>query len=101
MVKEGVMEMVFKFSDIGENLGTRILGEKVRNQLLPLIMSNDKVVLDFSGVNVVSNSFADECLAKLLFSMSFDELKQRTTFVSVNDFARKNIAIAFKRRLVS
>ena len=101
MVKEGVMEMVFKFSDIGENLGTRILGEKVRNQLLPLIMSNDKVVLDFSGVNVVSNSFADECLAKLLLSMSFDELKQRTTFVSVNDFARKNIAIAFKRRLVS
>ena len=101
MVKEGIMEMVFKFSDIGENLGTRILGEKVRNQLLPLIMSNDKVVLDFSGVNVVSNSFADECLAKLLLSMSFDELKQRTTFVSVNDFARKNIAIAFKRRLVS
>ncbi len=101
MVKEGIMEMVFKFSDIGENLGTRILGEKVRNQLLPLIMNNDKVVLDFSGVNVVSNSFADECLAKLLLSMSFDELKQKTTFVSVNDFARKNIAIAFKRRLVS
>ena len=101
MVKEGIMEMVFKFSDIGENLGTRILGKKVRNQLLPLIMSNDKVVLDFSGVNVVSNSFADECLAKLLLSMSFDELRQRTTFVSVNDFARKNIAIAFKRRLVS
>lgn len=95
------MEMVFKFSDIGENLGTRILGEKVRNQLLPLIMNNDRVILDFSGVNVVSNSFADECLAKLLLSMSFEELKKRTTFVSLNDFARKNIAVAFKRRLVS
>lgn len=101
MVKEGFMEMVFKFSDIGENLGTRILGEKVRNQLLPLIMNNDRVILDFSGVNVVSNSFADECLAKLLLSMSFEELKKRTTFVSLNDFARKNIAVAFKRRLVS
>lgn len=101
MVKEGFMEKVFKFSDIGENLGTRILGEKVRDQLLPLIMNNDRVILDFSGVNVVSNSFADECLAKLLLSMSFEELKKRTTFVSVNDFARKNIAIAFKRRLVS
>ena len=91
--------ITFKFKDIGENLGTRQLGAKVHEQLLPLINANDKVVLDFEGVNVVSNSFADECLAKLLFSMSFEELKQRTTFVSVNDFARKNIAIAFRRRI--
>ncbi len=54
---------VFKFHTIGENLGTRILGEKTRNMLLPMIESGDKVVLDFEGVNVVSNSFADECLA--------------------------------------
>ncbi len=93
--------VVFKFREIGDNLGTRLLGEKVRLQLLPIIQNNDKVVLDFEGVNVVSNSFADECLAKLLLIMSFEELKSRTTFVSVNDFARKNIAIAFKRRLAS
>ena len=59
----------------------------------------DKVVLDFSGVNVVSNSFADECLAKLLLIMPLEELKQRTTFRGLNEFARKNIAIAFRRRL--
>ncbi len=93
--------VVFKFREIGDNLGTRLLGEKVRQQLLPIIQNNDKVVLDFEGVNVVSNSFADECLAKLLLIMTFEELKSRTTFVSVNDFARKNIAIAFKRRLAS
>lgn len=91
----------FKFVTINENLGTRQLGEKVRFQLLNLIKDNDKVILDFSGVNVVSNSFADECLAKLLFTMSLDELKQRTTFQGLNEFARKNIAIAFRRRLDS
>ena len=31
-----------------------------------MIEQNDLVVLDFTGVNVVSNSFADECIAKLL-----------------------------------
>ncbi len=93
--------ITFKFKEIGENLGTRQLGAKVREQLLPLINANDKVVFDFEGVNVVSNSFADECLAKLLFSMSFEELKKRTTFTSVNDFARKNIAIAFRRRMAA
>ncbi|MGM9747929.1 MAG: STAS-like domain-containing protein [Candidatus Cryptobacteroides sp.] len=95
------MATIFKFKEIGENLGTRMLGEKVRNILIPLIEENNKVILDFEGVNVVSNSFADECLAKLLLQMSFDELKQKTTFVSVNDYARKNIAIAFRRRLDS
>lgn len=89
----------FKFREIGEALGTRQLGARVREMLLPLIESNDKVVLDFEGVSVVSNSFADECLAKLLLVMPFDVLKQRTTFVSVNDFARRNIAIAFRRRM--
>ena len=91
---------IFKFVTIGENLGTRVLGEKVRNMLLPMILGNEKVVLDFEGVNVVSNSFADECLAKLLLSMPLEELKRRTTFRGVNNFVRKNIAVAFKRRML-
>lgn len=89
----------FKFATINENLGTRQLGEIVRSQLLTLINENDKLILDFSGVNVVSNSFADECLAKLLLVMSLEELKRRTTFRGLNEFARKNIAIAFRRRI--
>lgn len=96
----GGKDMVtFKFNQFGEYLGTRMLGVSVREQLLPLINSGEKVVLDFEGVDVVSNSFADECLAKLLLTMSLDDLKQRTTFRGLNDFAKKNIALAFKRRL--
>ena len=57
--------VTFSFREYGENLGTRPLGKRVREQLLPLIEQNSCVVLDFTGVNVVSNSFADECIAKL------------------------------------
>lgn len=92
--------VTFKFMTYGENLGTRILGEKVRNVLVPMLKEDEKVILDFEGVDVVSNSFADECLAKLLLIMPLDELKQRTTFRGLNDFARKNIAVAFKRRML-
>ena len=91
--------ITFHFRDFGEYLGTRQLGEKVRKQLWPLLQGDKKVCLDFEGVDVVSNSFADECIAKLLLSMSLDELKQRTTFNGINDFARKNIALALKRRV--
>ena len=91
--------VTFKFNQFGEYLGTRMLGENVREKLLPLISGKEKVILDFEGVDVVSNSFADECLAKLLLTMTLDDLKQRTTFRGLNDFAKKNIALAFKRRL--
>lgn len=93
--------ITFKFNQFGENLGTRMLGADVRERLLPLIEGGEKVVLDFEGVDVVSNSFADECLAKLLLTISLDELKQRTTFRGLNNFAQKNIALAFKRRIYS
>ena len=89
---------IFKFKDFGENLGTRMLGSMAREKLLPLILNNDKVVLDFEGVDVVSNSFADECIAKLLLQMPLEELKQKTTFANVNDFAKKKIALSLKRR---
>ena len=72
--------VTFCFRDFGENLGTRPLGQKVREQLVPLLEKEDLVVLDFTGVNVVSNSFADECIAKLLLTMPLAELKAHTTF---------------------
>ena len=72
----------FRFITVGENLGTRKLGEETRNKLLPL-------------------PFADECLAKLLLIMPLEELKKKTTFRGLNDFARKNISVAFKRRYLA
>ena len=89
----------FEFIQFGKYLGTRQLGVQVRSLLLPIVKSEEKVKLDFTGVSVVSNSFADECLAKLLLEMPFDEIKQRTTFFGLNDFAKKNIAVAFRRRM--
>ena len=91
----------FKFNTYGQELATRILGKKVREVILPLINETgaEKLVLDFEGVNIVTNSFADECLAKLIYEMPFETLKSKTTFRNLNDTARKYIAFAFQRRL--
>lgn len=90
--------VTFNFIEFGENLGTRPLGKRVREQLLPLIEQNDCVVLDFTGVDVVSNSFADECIAKLLLVMSLSELKSRTTFRGLNPIASECVLTALRRR---
>ena len=93
--------VTFCFRDFGENLGTRPLGQKVREQLVPLLEKEDLVVLDFTDVNVVSNSFADECIAKLLLTMSLAELKAHTTFRGLNPMASQSVLTALQRRHLS
>ena len=90
--------VTFSFREYGENLGTRPLGKRVREQLVPLLEQNERVVLDFTGVNVVSNSFADECIAKLLLTMPLSELKCRTTFRGLNPIASESVLTALQRR---
>ena len=88
----------FKFIEYGTDFGTRDMGQKLRQKLLPLIYGNERVILDFTGVNVVSNSFADECIAKLLIEMPLYELKKRTTFRGLNPMAERSVLVALQRR---
>ena len=90
--------VTFKFIEYGTDFGTRDMGQKLRQKLLALIETGEKVVLDFTGVNVVSNSFADECIAKLLLEMPLDELKHHTTFCGLNPIAERSILVALQRR---
>jgi len=91
----------FDFSRFGEYLGTRQLGERVHKELVKAIGAHRKVALDFTGVKVVANSFADECIGKLLLTMTLDELKSRTTFVGLNDLAKQHIVVALRWRLAA
>ena len=91
----------FRFIDYGTDFGTRDMGQKLRQKLLALIESGEKVILDFTGVNVVSNSFADECLAKLLLIMPLAELKAHTTFKGLNPVASQSVLTALQRRHLS
>lgn len=90
--------VVFKFSQFGTDFGTRDMGARIREQLLPLLKGDERVALDFTGVNVVSNSFADECIAKLLLEMPLEELKKRTTFIGLNPLAKTSVLTALQRR---
>ena len=90
--------VIFSFRDYGENLGTRMLGRQVRERLMPMLEQNECVVLDFTGVNVVSNSFADECIAKLLLTMTLSELKAHTTCRGLNSVAFESVLTALQRR---
>ena len=72
--------------------------QQAREKLMTLLEGDERVVLDFTGVDVVSNSFADECIAKLLLTMPLAELKARTTFRGLNPLASESVLTALRRR---
>lgn len=92
--------MHIQFKNIGIHLGTRVHGAEVRSEIVEAIkQSSDKIVFDFTDVETVSNSFADECFAKLTLFFSLDEVKSRTTFINASPFIKAVIANSFKARL--
>ncbi len=95
---DGSSTTEFKFSDIAKDFGTREMGAKIREQLRPMFTEGSRIALNFTGVNVVSNSFADECIAKLLLDMPLKELKQCITFRGLNPMAERSILVALQRR---
>ena len=53
-------------------VGTRKSGEKIRNELINIYKQADKnIVLDFIGLNIISSSFADELIGKLVTEFGF------------------------------
>lgn len=87
------------FSHKGKHLSTRIDGAFFRREIEQAVERGEKVQLDFDGVEVVSNSFADECFAKLVFSFDLPHIKQHTTFINASPFIKAVIANSFKERL--
>ena len=48
--------------------------------------SSYRIVIDFHGVSVVSSSFADELIGKLVVKLGFTGFTQRIQLVGMNDF---------------
>ena len=90
----------FKFSKYGDSMGTRHIGAIIRADLRPLFDGDEKVVLDFSGIDTVTNSFADECIAKLLLEMPLEVLKAKTTFKGLSPHAERSVLSALRRRYI-
>lgn len=88
---------IIKFSDFGEDLGTRDLARSIRHEIEKKISQNVFVTFDFEGVNVISNSFADECFTKLFNVFEETKIKKNSHFKDVNPFVKIVITSAIAR----
>lgn len=90
--------MTIPFKNIAKHLGTRADGAIVRNQFSEAIKKGGKVIFDFAEVETISNSFADECFAKLLLEFDMSVIKKQTSFENTSSFIRLVIINSFKQR---
>lgn len=88
--------------DLEDSLGSRVKGEEVRTRLLNYIGAGAQyLVLDFSGVGVVSSSFADEVLGKLAVELGELEFRRRVFVDAASPTNRSLIERAIALRLVT
>lgn len=84
-------EVRYVIKDHAEGTGTRPSAVRVRNEILNIIQETPKqVVIDFSGVAVISSSFADELIAKLLTQLGLYQFNQIIRLTGL-DFSQQNI----------
>lgn len=62
----------FKVKNDSSGTGTRVAAEKFKNIIINTIKeTNQEIILDFEGVNIVSSSYADELIGKIVAERGF------------------------------
>lgn len=91
--------MVIKMNEFGTSLCTRVSGRSAYD----LIMDETgglsvHTVFDFSGIEVVTNSFADEVFGRMAHDMGFKHLRSLTSFVNIDSFTARVVRRAIDAR---
>lgn len=90
-LEDDLGRIVYPVKDNAEGTGTRKSAERVRNEILNILQESPKtIILDFTGVAVISSSFADELIAKLLLELGLYQFNQVIQLKGL-DFTQQNI----------
>lgn len=77
----------FVISEKATGVGTRIAGARLRNEVINIFKRVDKpkrVKLDFAGISVISSSFADEFIGKLIVEYGFYRFINLISIINMN-----------------
>jgi STAS-like domain of unknown function (DUF4325) len=90
----------FKLKNEAESLGSRLAGRKVRTKLHNLVScSGCRIDVDFSDVNLISSSFADEVFGKLFLQLGPIDFGQRIALSNVQSTVKLLVDKAISQRV--
>jgi len=77
--------VTFRLADAKTGTGTRESGKRIRTDLINMFNDTKKgIVIDFDGLSVISSSFADELVGKLLVHLGFFGFNQIVRMKNMN-----------------
>lgn len=86
-------------SNWGILLAERDIAKTIRQLIKEEIDSKGHVVVDLSGVKMITSSFADELFAKLVTEIGLEETKKRVSIINYTDTVKVVINNAVANRL--
>ena len=92
----------FKLVNQASAFGNRITGQKIRQTIESLlaVAPDDVVEVDFTGVELMASSFADEVFGKLAVSLGFIGFSSRLRFTALNKFCQRIIDNVVQSRII-
>lgn len=102
-VSESGQELVYRLAQEASGFGNRPSARPLRTAIENLILQfpHQRLVIDFTGVQVVSASFADELVARLAKKMGVASFFQSVQIIGMNDFVRSTLDAVMDQRLRS
>jgi len=92
-------EIVFVIKDQALGTATRSEAEKIRNEIINIHRSTNRfVVIDFWGVAIISSSFADELIAKMIFELGYIQFQYIFKIRNTNSSISSIINMAIEKR---
>lgn len=92
------MEQIIRFP--GGSLASRHSAIPFRDQIIRLFEDNNysKIIIDLSDTEIISGSFADECIGILVKIYGWDAVKSKIRLINGNGQADRSIAKAILDR---
>ena len=91
-----VVDMAYYKSEISNSItGGRQKGNEIQKDLKQALGSGVPLILNFSGVDIVSNCLLDEALCKLGIE-NITDFGKKISFIGCSDFVRMSIKAAIK-----
>lgn len=92
--------VTFRLADAKSGTGTRESGKRIRTDLINMFNDTKQgIVIDFDGLSVISSSFADELLGKMLVHFGFMGFNQIVRLKNLNQTVQSIVERSVAQRM--
>jgi anti-anti-sigma regulatory factor len=91
--------MIMLMRKWGSVLSERDLGANIRKEIINDLRTKKSIVIDFSGVEMINSSFADEVFGKLIADLGMEKAKKSLAITNVSETVKVIINEAIATRM--